>query len=94
MYDETKVESKRINRNETNMPIFNIKLPCIPNFCLVKINNRKYQALLDSGAEVSLIHTQAHNSLKEKPKLNKTGAVLQSVKERNSTCTWVCLVKL
>ena len=36
--------------------------------------------LLDSGAEVSLIHTMVYNSLKENPKLKKQSAFLQSVK--------------
>ena len=33
--------------------------------------------LLDSGAEVSLIHTRVYNYLKEKPKLKKQSAFLQ-----------------
>ena len=39
-----------------------------------------FHALLDSGAEVSLIHTRVYNSPKEKPKLKKQSAFLQSVK--------------
>ena len=62
------------------MPIFHIEFAGKPNSCLVKINNRKYLALLDSDAEVSLIHTRLHYSLKVKPKLNKQSALLQSVK--------------
>ena len=67
------------NKN-TNMPTYKIELAGNPNSCLIKINNKKYHALLDSGAEVSLIHTRLYNSLKEKPKLNKQSALLQSVK--------------
>ena len=50
------------------MPIFHIEFAGKPNSCLVKINNRKYLALLDSGAEVSLIYTRLYYSLKVKPK--------------------------
>ena len=39
-----------------------------------------FSALLDSGTEVSIIHTRVCNSLKEEPKLKKQSAVLQSVK--------------
>ena len=45
-----------------------------------KINKQKLSALLDSGAEVSVIHTRVCNSLKEKPKIKKQSAFLQSVK--------------
>ena len=36
-------------------------------------------ALLDSGAEISLIHTRVYNSQKEKPKLKEQNALLQLV---------------
>ena len=39
-----------------------------------------FHNLLDSGAEVSLIHTRVYNSLKEKQKLKKQSAFLQSEK--------------
>ena len=41
---------------------------------------QKCHALLESGAEVSLIYIQVFNSLKEKPKLKKQSAFLQLVK--------------
>ena len=47
---------------------------------VVKINKQKFCALLDSGAEVSLIHTWVYSSLKEKTKLKKQSTFLQSVK--------------
>ena len=62
------------------MHIFCIELAGNPTSCLVKIKNRKYWALLDSGAEVSLIHTRLYNSLKVKLKLNEQKALLQSAK--------------
>ena len=46
-----------MNENETNMPIFHIEHAGKPSSCLVKINNRKYCVLQESGAEASLIHT-------------------------------------
>ena len=62
------------------MPIFKIKLAGNSNFCIIKINKQKFRAFLDSGAEVSLIHTKVCKSLKNKPKLKKQTALLQSVK--------------
>ena len=62
------------------MPTFKIELAGNPNSCIIKINKQRFCALLDFGAEVSLIHTRVYNSLKEKPKLKKQSAFLQSVK--------------
>ena len=42
-----------------------------PNSLLVKFGKRKFRALLDSGAEVSLIHRRVYDSLKSRPKLQK-----------------------
>ena len=42
-----------------------------PNSLLIKIGKQKYRALVDSGAEVSLIHRCVFHSLKNKPKLRK-----------------------
>ena len=36
-----------------------------PNSCIIKINKQKFYTVLDSGAELSLIHTRVYNSLKE-----------------------------
>ena len=41
----------------------------------------KFRALVDSGAEVSLIHSRVFVSLKDKPKVFKKKAHLQSVNE-------------
>ena len=74
------------------MPTFKIELAGNPNSCIIKIGKRKYRALLDSGAEVSLIHTRVYNNLGEKPKLHKQGALLQSVKGDSidvDGCTWL-----
>ena len=61
------------------MPTFKIELEGSPNSCIIEINKQKFQALLDSGAKVSLIHRGVYNSLKEKPKLKKQSAFLRSV---------------
>ena len=64
------------------MPIFSllyyIELAGNSNPCIK--NKQKFRALLDSGAEVSLIHTKVYKYLKNKPKLKKQTALLQSVK--------------
>ena len=48
-----------------DMPIFKIELAGNPNSCLK--NKQKFRALLDSAAEVSLIHTKVYKLLKNKP---------------------------
>ena len=60
------------------MPIFKVELAGYPNSCIIKIN--KNTVLLDSRAEVSIIGTKVYKSLKNKPKLKKQTALLQSVK--------------
>ena len=57
-----------------------VELAVNPNSCIIKINKELFHALLDSGAEVSLIHTRVYNSLKEIPKLKKQSGFLQLVK--------------
>ncbi len=41
-----------------------ISLAGNPNSCLIKIQKQKYRALIDSGAEVSLINRKIYDSLK------------------------------
>ena len=43
-------EASGENNKETNIPTYKIELAGNPNSCLIKIN-KKYHALLDSGAE-------------------------------------------
>ena len=52
--------------NKKNMPIYKIDLAGNPNSCIIRINNQKYHALLDSGAEVSLVHSRIYNCLRDK----------------------------
>ena len=58
-------------KNKKNMPIYKIELAGNPNSCIIRINNQKYHALLDSGAEVSLVYSRIYNCLRDKPKLKK-----------------------
>lgn len=51
-----------------------------PNSCLLKIQGQKYRALIDSGAECSMIHRRVYNSLKNPPKLKPVNCLLQSVR--------------
>ena len=39
------------------MPTFKTELVGNPNSCIIRIDKEKFHALLDSGTEVSLIHT-------------------------------------
>ena len=50
-----------------------------PNSCLIQIGKNKYRSLVDSGAEVSLIHRRVYQALKKKPTMVKKNARLQSV---------------
>ena len=75
------------------MPIFKIELAGNPNSCIIKINKQKIRVLLDSGAEVSLMHTKVHKSLKNKPKLKKQTALLQSVKGDSIDVDGCALIK-
>ena len=65
---------------ENDIHTFKTELVGNPNSCIIKMNKLKFCALLVSSTEVSLIHTRVYSSLKEKPKLKKKSAFLQSVK--------------
>ena len=54
-----------------------------PNSCLIQIGRNKFRSLVDSAAEVSLMHTRVYQSLKKKPPLVRKIANLQSV---SGTC--------
>ena len=70
--------TKRIKRNG-KIPSFKINLAGNSSTCLCKFEKQKYRALIDSGAEVSLIHYRVFKSLKQAPKLHKKHVNLQSV---------------
>lgn len=46
---------------------------------MIKTERHKYRTLVDTGALVSLIHRRVYESLKNKPKLVKRNANLQTV---------------
>ena len=60
------------------MPVYKIDLLGNPNSCFVKIGKQSFRSLVDSGAEVSLIHSRAYQNLKDKPKLMNKKVHLQS----------------
>ena len=75
-----RVEAPGKNQGENSKPATaTINLSGNPNSCLVKLGRTNFRALVDSGAEVSLLHQRAFNQIKNKPKLKKTKLCLQSV---------------
>ena len=50
-----------------------------PNSAVIRINNQKFRALIDSGADTCLIYSKVYNSLKGVPKLSRKKPCLQTV---------------
>lgn len=50
---------------------YTINLAGNPNSCIINIKNKKFRSLVDSGAEVSLLHHKIYKSLTFLPKLTK-----------------------
>ena len=72
-----------------------LRLTGNPNSCIIRIKNQKYHALLDSGAVVSLVHSRIYTIvLRDKPKLRKQSALLQSVKGDSIDVDGVCIAKI
>ena len=67
---------------DNDMPTLKIELAGKQYSCIIKINEQRFCALLDFGAEVSLIHTGVYNCLK--PKAKKQSAFLQFYKKSDS----------
>ena len=59
----------RIKRMSENIPTYKITLAGSPNSCVIKIGKTKFRSLVDTGAEVSLMHRRVYDSLLVKPKL-------------------------
>ena len=59
--------------------VLTISLAGDPSSCLVRIGKSRFRALVDTGAEMSLIHVRAYNSLKKKFPLEKSAVRLQDV---------------
>ena len=61
------------------IPIFNVNVTNSPNSCLLKVQQLQYRALVDSGAEISLISKQAYDNLKYPIPFQRKKVFLQSV---------------
>ena len=59
----------RNKRLSENIPTYKITLAGSPNSCVIKIGKTKFRSLVDTGAEVSLMHRRVYDSLLVKPKL-------------------------
>ena len=60
-------------------PIYTVTSPSNPNSCLVKLQQLQYRALVDSGAEISLISKKAFEGLRYSVPLERKRVSLQSV---------------
>ena len=61
------------------MPTLTIHLAGNPNSAIIRINNQKFRALIDSGADTCLMHAKVYNSIKGLPKLSRNKVCLQTV---------------
>ena len=66
-----------------NIPKYDVLVAGNPSSCLLKIEKQTFRALLDSGADCSLIHYDVYKNLKHKPKLCRQNVVLNSVNGEN-----------
>ena len=64
----TDAKSENKNMSE-DIPTYKINLAGTPNSCIIKIGKNKFRSLVDTGAEISLMHRWIYDSLKVKPKL-------------------------
>ena len=70
----------KYRQNRQKGPTYSIAYSSSPSSCIIKIENKiRIRGLCDSGAEVSLLHKYVYNALKNKQKLNKRKANIQSV---------------
>ena len=73
-------DAKSENKNMTeDIPTYKINLAGSPNSCIIKIGKNKFRSLVDTGAEVSLMHRRVYDSLKVEPKLQHKKIYLSSV---------------
>lgn len=77
LHDEADVKNgQNISEKLQN---FKINLAGSPNSCIVKIGKHKFRSLVDTGAEVSLMHRRIYDQLKVKPRLQNKKINLQGV---------------
>ncbi|CAC5412418.1 unnamed protein product [Mytilus coruscus] len=74
------VEAGDKSKTEKKLPTYSINVAGAPNSTLIKVQNQRHRALVDSSASVSLIHKRIFETFRDKPKLLKKTANLQSVK--------------
>ena len=65
--------------NCNTLPTLTINLAGNPNSAIIRINNQKFRALIDSGADTCLMHAKVYNSIKGLPKLSRNKVCLQTV---------------
>jgi len=58
---------------------FSINLAGSPNSCVIQLGKQRYRALVDTGAEVSLVHRRVFDQLKQGYDLGKQKVNLQAV---------------
>ena len=64
---QVEADAKSENKNMTeSIPTYKINLAGSPNSCIIKIGKNKFRSLVDTGAEVSLMHRRVYDSLKVK----------------------------
>ena len=67
------------HKNTFNHKTYHINVSGNPNSCLIKFGRAKYRSLVDTGAEVSLIHLRVYQALINPPVMKKHFVNLQSV---------------
>ena len=65
--------------SDKNISTYKICLAGNPNSCLIKVKKQNFRALVDSGANISLIRMDFYDSLKKKPTLIRQHTNVQSV---------------
>ena len=58
---------------------FSVNLAGSPNSCVIQLGKQRYRALVDTGAEVSLMHRRVFDKLKDGYVLGKQKVNLQAV---------------
>lgn len=67
------------NNEKFNVKKFKISLAGKPNSCILQIGKQRFRALVDTGAEISLIHRKIFDNLKDKPKVTRLRPLIQGV---------------
>ena len=65
--------------NDNSLPTLTINYARNPNPAIIRINNQKFRALIDSWTGTCLMHSKVYYSFKGVPKLSKKKACLQMV---------------